>query len=48
MLFNWLVDTLHVGENPPHTAMFTSLYLLAALTQVGDAIYSSTLLSLHS
>ncbi|KAI1733136.1 divalent cation transporter domain-containing protein [Ditylenchus destructor] len=33
IIFNWLIGLLHTGENPPSSALFTSIYLLAALTQ---------------
>ncbi|VDL66792.1 unnamed protein product [Nippostrongylus brasiliensis] len=33
--FNWLIRVFHVGSIiPPHGALFTSLYLIAAITQV--------------
>jgi solute carrier family 41 len=34
MFFNFLITILHTGDNPPNSALFTSLYVLAALTQV--------------
>jgi len=34
IIFNWLISLLHTGENPPSSALFTSLYLMAALIQV--------------
>lgn len=34
IIFNWLIALLHTGENPPSSALFTSLYLTAALIQV--------------
>ncbi|KAE9553250.1 hypothetical protein FO519_003508, partial [Halicephalobus sp. NKZ332] len=34
IVFNWLIALLHTGENPPSSALFTSLYLTAAIIQV--------------
>lgn len=34
IIFNWLIALLHTGDNPPSSALFTSLYLIAALIQV--------------
>ncbi|KAK5975931.1 hypothetical protein GCK32_002409, partial [Trichostrongylus colubriformis] len=37
--FNWLIRVFHFGSVvPPHGALFTSLYLIAALTQLGDRV----------
>uniref|UniRef100_A0A915DLH7 SLC41A/MgtE integral membrane domain-containing protein n=1 Tax=Ditylenchus dipsaci TaxID=166011 RepID=A0A915DLH7_9BILA len=33
ILFNWMIGLMHTGENPPSSALFTSIYLLAALAQ---------------
>ncbi|RCN53307.1 divalent cation transporter [Ancylostoma caninum] len=38
--FNWLIRVFHFGSIvPPHGALFTSLYLIAALTQVVILLY---------
>ncbi|XGW28811.1 hypothetical protein V3C99_008535 [Haemonchus contortus] len=38
--FNWLIRVFHFGSIvPPHGALFTSLYLIAALTQVLILLY---------
>jgi solute carrier family 41 len=34
IVFNWLIAIFHTGESPPSSALFTSLYLTAALIQV--------------
>lgn len=34
IIFNWLISFLHTGENPPTSALFTSIYLGAAIAQV--------------
>lgn len=34
VFFNWVVGLLHTGQSPPSSALFTSLYLAAALAQV--------------
>jgi hypothetical protein len=38
MFFNFLITLLHTGDNPPSSALFTSLYLFAALAQVGKRL----------
>jgi solute carrier family 41 len=39
IFFNWAIGLLHTGENPPASALFTSLYLAAALAQVTLLLY---------
>ncbi|VDK64922.1 unnamed protein product [Cylicostephanus goldi] len=40
IFFNWLIRVFHFGSIiPPHGALFTSLYLMAALTQVVILLY---------
>uniref|UniRef100_A0A0M3I223 Divalent cation transporter n=1 Tax=Ascaris lumbricoides TaxID=6252 RepID=A0A0M3I223_ASCLU len=39
IIFNWLIRALYSGETPPSGALFTSLYLLAALLQVMLILY---------
>lgn len=39
IIFNWLIGLLHTGENPPSSALFTSMYLTAALIQVSFIFY---------
>ncbi|KAH7695995.1 divalent cation transporter [Aphelenchoides avenae] len=39
IFFNWVIGILHTGENPPYSALFTSLYLTATLAQVTLLLY---------
>uniref|UniRef100_A0AC34F140 SLC41A/MgtE integral membrane domain-containing protein n=1 Tax=Panagrolaimus sp. ES5 TaxID=591445 RepID=A0AC34F140_9BILA len=39
IIFNWIIAVLHTGESPPSSALFTSLYLTAALIQVCYSLY---------
>lgn len=39
MIFNWVIRILHSGDSPPSDALFTSIYLLAALLQVMLMLY---------
>ncbi|CAD5226874.1 unnamed protein product [Bursaphelenchus xylophilus] len=38
IFFNWIIGALHTGESPPSSALFTSIYLTAGLTQVSFLI----------
>ncbi|KAI6221223.1 Solute carrier family 41 member 1 [Aphelenchoides besseyi] len=39
MFFNFLIAFFHTGDNPPSSALFLSLYILAALTQVAILLF---------
>ncbi|KAI6217452.1 hypothetical protein M3Y99_01767000 [Aphelenchoides fujianensis] len=39
IFFNFLIKMLHTGDNPPTSALFTSLYMFAALAQVCILLY---------
>ncbi|VDK41777.1 unnamed protein product [Anisakis simplex] len=39
IIFNWIIRALHSGQTPPSGALFTSLYLIAAFSQVMLILY---------
>uniref|UniRef100_A0A7E4VGU1 Divalent cation transporter n=1 Tax=Panagrellus redivivus TaxID=6233 RepID=A0A7E4VGU1_PANRE len=46
IIFNWLISLFHTGDNPPNSALFTSIYLTAAIVQFKQKLISAKLIFL--